>query len=311
MRHESFTKAARELSLTQSAVHRQVTGLERFLGVKLFRRTRHGIALTDAGLSYGRQVARRLDAIERDTLAVIGGGDAAGSLDLAVVPTFAARWLVPRLAEFRALHPDIVVNLETRTRPFLFSESDFDAAIYAGTPADIANWPGTLAIALMPERAVPVCAPALADADGALSPACIARLPLLQQSTRPYAWRRWFEAQGVEGVRDLDGARFDLFSMLAVAAARGMGVALVPRMLVLPELARGELVVACDRPLDEGRAYHLLLPERKAGNPALERFGTWLRGQAAQAHEAQAGNAGAIGATRPDGVDASRPVAGG
>ena len=292
MRHESFTRAAGELSLTQSAVHRQVTGLERFLGVKLFRRSRHGISLTDAGLGYGRLVARRLDAIERDTLAVIGRGGASGSIELAVVPTFAARWLVPRLADFRAAHPEIVVNLETSTRPFLFADTDFDAALYAGTPADIANWPGTVAIPLMPERVVPVCSPGLAGPRGRLSPARIGALPLLQQSTRPYAWRRWFEAQGVEGVRDLDGPRFDLFSMLAVAAARGMGVALVPGMLVEAELARGELVVPCDRPLEEGRAYHLVLPERKAGNPALERFREWLLAEAGAAGDASRPGAG-------------------
>jgi len=275
-RHESFTKAAHELALTQSAVYRQVTGLEDFLGVKLFRRARHGIVLTEAGLNYSRLVARRLDAVERDTLAVIGRGEASGVIDLAVVPTFAARWLLPRLQAFRDRHPGIVVNLETSTRPFLFADTDFDAALYAGTPADIANWPGTVAIALMPEIVVPVCSPTLIAPRRRLTPAQVAALPLLQQSTRPYAWRQWFEAQGVTGARDLDGPRFDLFSMLAVAAARAMGAALMPTMLIEAELARGELVAPCDRPLHGGRSYHLVMPERKAGSPALERFRDWL-----------------------------------
>jgi DNA-binding transcriptional LysR family regulator len=275
-RHESFTKAAHELALTQSAVYRQVTGLEDFLGVKLFRRARHGIVLTEAGQNYSRLVARRLDAVERDTLAVIGRGEASGVIDLAVVPTFATRWLLPRLQAFRDRHPGIVVNLETSTRPFLFADTDFDAALYAGTPADIANWPGTVAIALMPEIVVPVCSPSLIAPRKRLTPAQVAALPLLQQSTRPYAWRQWFEAQGVTGARDLDGPRFDLFSMLAVAAARAMGAALMPTMLIEAELARGELVVPCDRPLHGGRSYHLVMPERKAGSPALERFRDWL-----------------------------------
>jgi len=160
-RHESFTKAADELALTQSAVCRQVAGLEDFLGVKLFRRSRHGIVLTEAGIGYGRLVARRLDAIERDTLSVIGRGGASGTVDLAVVPTFATRWLLPRMPRFQVLHPEVVVNMETRTRPFLFAETDFDAALYAGTPSDLANWPGTQAIPLMPEIVVPVCSPKL------------------------------------------------------------------------------------------------------------------------------------------------------
>ena len=275
-RHESFTKAAQELSLTQSAVYRQVVGLEALLGVKLFRRARHGIVLTEAGQNYSRMVARQLDAVERDALAVIGRGEASGAVELAVVPTFATRWLLPRLPDFRARHPGIVVNLESRTRPFAFADTGFDAAIYAGTPADIANWPGTIAKALMPEIVVPVCAPSLVAPHTQLTPAQLAGLPLLQQSTRPYAWRQWFEANGVADAPDLHGPRFDLFSMLAVAAAQGMGVALMPRMLVEAELARGELVVPCQRPLHGGRAYHLVVPEKRVGNPALARFGDWL-----------------------------------
>jgi DNA-binding transcriptional LysR family regulator len=275
-RHESFTRAAAELVLTQSAVYRQVTGLETFLGVKLFRRSRHGIVLTEAGAAYARLAARRLDALEDDALSVIGGTGAAGALELAVVPTFATRWLLPRLPAFRALHPEITVSLETRTRPFLFGETDFDAALYAGTASDLANWPGTVAIPLLPEVVVPVCAPGLIAPRRRIAPNQLAALPLLQQSTRPYAWRQWFEAQAVTGVRDLDGPRFELFSMLAVAASHGMGVALMPTLLVEDELARGELVVPCDRPLHGGRAYHLVVPERKAGSPALERFRDWL-----------------------------------
>ena len=279
-RHESLTKAAHELALTQSAVWRQVAGLESLLGVKLFRRSRHGIVLTDAGLGYSRLVQRRLDALERDTLTVAGRGTAAGAVDLAVVPTFATRWLLPRLADFRARHPGIVVNLESSVRPFPFADTDFDAALYAGTPADIANWAGTSAIALMPEIVVPACAPSLLAPRRRLTPQQLAGLPLLQQSTRPYAWRQWFEAQGVEGARDLDGPRFDLFSMLAVAASRGMGVALMPAMLIEAELARGELVVPCDRPLHGGRSYHLVVPERRAASTALAHLRDWLVEQA-------------------------------
>ena len=275
-RHESFTKAAGELALTQSAVQRQVAGLQDFLGVKLFRRARHGIVLTEAALGYSRLVARRLDAMERDTLVVAGRGEAAGSIDLAVVPTFATRWLMPRLPAFHALHPGIDINFETSTRPFLFADRDFDAAVYAGTAADVANWPGTSATPLLIEEVVPVCAASLIAPRRRIGAAQIALLPLLQQSTRPYAWRQWFEAQGVIGVRDREGPRFDLFSMLAEAATQGMGVALMPTMLIEAELARGELVVPCDRPLRGERSYYLVVPERKIGNPVLEQFRNWL-----------------------------------
>src|SRR5690606_21423348 len=136
-----------------------------------------------------RQVSPRLDAIERDTLAVMAHQGTADALDLAVVPTFATRWLIPRLGGFQARHPEIVVNMSTQTRPFLFDQTEFDAAIYFGD----AGWPGTEAHFLMHEYPVPVCSPALVGTREGMTPAEVAGLPLLQQSTRPYAWRQWFE----------------------------------------------------------------------------------------------------------------------
>jgi DNA-binding transcriptional LysR family regulator len=117
-RHESYTRAAQELSLTQSAVSRQIQALEEFLGVQLFRRTRHGVVLTPAGAHYGRQVARWLQGLERDTLDVMAHQGEGGTLSLAAVPTFATRWLIPRLPQLAQAHPDIVVHIDTQTRPF-------------------------------------------------------------------------------------------------------------------------------------------------------------------------------------------------
>jgi DNA-binding transcriptional LysR family regulator len=119
-RHASFTEAANELALTQSAVCRQIAGLEDFLGLKLFRRSRRGVVLTEAGAAYHRQVAKRLDEVERDTLDLMARQGRGGTLELAVVPTFGTRWLLPRLPDFARKHPDITLNLSSRTRPFLF-----------------------------------------------------------------------------------------------------------------------------------------------------------------------------------------------
>jgi len=278
-RHQSFTRAADELALTQSAICRQIAGLEDFLGVALFRRTRRGVQLTEAGESYGRQIAPRLDALERDTLSMMAHHGAGGALELAVVPTFATRWLLPRLGGFQAQNPEIVVNMSTQTRPFLFDQTEFDAAIYFGD----AGWPGTEAHFLMHEFAVPVCSPALPGAREGMAPAEIALLPLLQQSTRPYAWRQWFEAAGVEAARDMAGMRLELFSMLAQAAIERMGVALIPPFLIQQELAAGLLMTPCRRSFPSTRAYYLIVPERKAERPALTRFREWL---VATAHSA-------------------------
>ncbi len=278
-RHESYTRAAQELALTQSAVSRQIGALEDFLGIALFRRTRHGVALTPEGADYARQIAPRLQALERDTLDAMSRQGTAGSIALAAVPTFATRWLLPRLPGLAAQHPELVVHIETRTRPFLFAETGFDAALYSGTREQVANWAGTRATALIEEEVVPVCAPGLLGRQAPRTPAELAELPLLQQSTRPEAWRQWFEAMDVDTALALSGPRYELYSMTAAAAAQGLGLALVPRLLIEAELARGELVVACPRPLRSGRTYWLVMPERSEPRPALAAFAAWLQGQ--------------------------------
>ena len=280
-RHESYTRAAQELSLTQGAVSRRIAAIEAFVGVKLFRRTRHGVALTAAGAAYARQVAGRLDGLERDTLDVMSGG-AETALHLASVPTFAARWLVPRFGSFVAAHRDITVHIDTRTRPFLFSDTPYHAALYAGTEEQARNWPGTRTTMLMTEMVVPIASPQFAARRRIWRPADLARAPLLQQSTRPDAWRQWFEAFAVEAPAALHGPRYELFSMLASAAVCGLGVALLPAMLVRAELMRNELVILCDRPIGSRRAYYVVTPETAAPVRALASFVAWLQDEVAR-----------------------------
>jgi DNA-binding transcriptional LysR family regulator len=277
-RHQSFTKAAKELSLTQSAVCRQIAGLEDFLGVGLFRRTRQGVRLTEAGASYGRQVAGRLDEVERDTLSVMARQGAGTAIELAVVPSFATKWLLPRLAAFLQDHPETSVSMDTRTRPFLFDDTDFDAAIYFGD----AGWPGTQAHFLMHEYSVPVCSPRLIAGHPLRNADDIAGLPLLQQSTRPYAWRQWFAAQGVQSAHDMRGPRFELFSMLAQAAIHDMGVALIPPMLIEEELASGRLVAASAHGYSSDKGYYFIHPDDKSETRAFQAFREWLCGEAAR-----------------------------
>ncbi len=273
-RHESFTKASVELSLTQGAVCRQIASLEDFLGVELFRRSKRGVKLTEAGLSYSRRVATQLDAVERDTLSVMGQ-QGSNVLELAVVPTFGTQWLLPRLKHFQALHPDITVNLTNRTRPFLFADTEFDAAIYFGD----GDWSGTQAHALMQEAPVPVCSPATLAGSATLSCDELARMPLLQQTTRPYAWRQWFGSLGMNVSRDMTGPRYELFSMLAQAAMHDMGVALIPPFLITRELEEGRLQVCNPHALTSDKAYQLMIPERKVESASLQAFRDWLVGE--------------------------------
>lgn len=274
-RHESFTKAAQELSLTQGAICRQIASLEEFLSVELFRRSRRGVKLTEAGLSYSRRVATQLDAVERDTLSVMGQ-QGANVIELAVVPTFGTQWLLPRLKDFQQKHPDVTVNLTNRTRPFLFADTDFDAAIYFGD----ADWSGTESHRLMGENPMAVCSPGLLDKKTSLTPAEIAELPLLQQTTRPYAWRQWFNSQHLNIPRDMTGPRYELFSMLAQAAMHDMGIALIPPFLIQRELAEKRLVIANAQALSSLKAYYLMIPERKVESASLKAFRDWLVNQA-------------------------------
>lgn len=275
-RHESFTKAAMELSLTQSAICRQIGSLEAFLNVELFRRSRRGVKLTEAGLSYSRRVATQLDAVERDTLSVMGH-QGTNVIELAVVPTFGTQWLLPRLKDFQRSHPDVTINLTNRTRPFLFADTDFDAAIYFGD----AEWSGTESHRLMGENPMPVCSPALLKGHSHLTAADLAEMPLLQQTTRPYAWRQWFSTMDMNIPRDMTGPRYELFSMLAQAAMHDMGVALIPPFLIQRELAEKRLVIANKHALSSIKAYYLMIPERKVESASLKAFRDWLVDQAA------------------------------
>ncbi|MCW2316690.1 LysR family glycine cleavage system transcriptional activator [Rhodoblastus acidophilus] len=271
-RHDSFTKAAEELGLTQGAVCRRIAQLEDHLGVPLFVRLPRGVKLSEAGESYSRRIALRLDEIERDTLALMSQPSRGVTLELAVMPTFATRWLLPRLARFYAKNPDISLNLSTQTRPFLFDGSGFDAALYFG----LAGWPGTQAHLLMHEDSYPVCCPSLLKRRKSLTPEQIAELPLIQQATRPYAWRDWFSARGLLVPRDMMGMRMELFSMSAQAAMLGTGVALIPAMLIEEELREGRLAIANAHAHRDDKAYHLIVPEHSAASEPLARLRDWL-----------------------------------
>lgn len=271
-RNQSFTKAAEELSLTQSAICRQIANLEEFLGVKLFKRDRQGVRLTEAGNNYFRRVTVRLDELERDTLDLMGDHRSDNTIELAVVPTFGARWLMPRIPSFREHYPGITLNLTNRTRPFLFADTQFDAAIYFGD----GDWPGTTTYPLMHENPVPVCSPALISPKASLSPEDIPEYPLLQQTTRPYAWREWFGSAGLKVSRDMAGPRYELFTMLAQAAIHEMGIALIPPFLIHEELESKRLICPTAHSFDSRWAYHFVLPNKNSENRAVCAFRDWL-----------------------------------
>jgi DNA-binding transcriptional LysR family regulator len=271
-RHVSFTRSADELALTQSAVGRQVASLEEYLGVPLFNRFKKRLSLTEVGQVYAKQVRENLVRMERDALAAMAHRSAGGILELAVIPTFGTRWLIPRLPQFYAEHQGITVNLATRAEPFLFTDTQFDAAIHFGDPV----WPGAIAKHLFGEEMTAVCSPQLLKGRPLLEPREVSNFTLLHQSARPDAWRQWLAQAGIHDVDCMRGQRYELFSMLVEAARAGLGIALVPRFLVSQELSTGELMRPCDVALSRDKGYYLVYPESKQNSPLLRVFESWL-----------------------------------
>lgn len=281
-RHLSFSRAAAELHLTQGAISRQIRQLEEGLGLALFERVNQRVFLTDAGRVYLKDVQKVLADLTEATRHVRGYAGSAGTLNLAVLPTFAIRWLLPRLPGFLATHPDATVHFSVRLAPFDFAAEPLDAAIHHGE----GTWPGAVCEYLCLEEVIPVAAPAWRDRHRVHRPEDLAAAPLLHQSTRPAAWHDWFARAGIEDAPGFRGQRFDQFGMIIEAAGAGLGAALVPRFLAEAELASGKLVVLFDRPLRSGTGYWFVYPEAKAGSTLVRAFGDWLKTEAGSDPEA-------------------------
>jgi DNA-binding transcriptional LysR family regulator len=266
----SATAAAEELSLSHSAVSRQLKVLEDQIGVPMFRRQGKGLALTPAGSEYAQSVRDCLHDLARASLKIKLGGQSA-SLTLATLPAFGMRWLGPRLRDFTAAHPDIMVHIGTRLSPFDFNRDKFDAAIHFGQR----DWPGVDYLELVRERVIPACAPALIGGRRP-EPADLLAMPLLHLESRPGAWEEWFEAHGCHPGQ-LRGMLFDQFVPMAEAAALGFGVALLPEFLARAEFALGRLVPASAGYLDIAASYYLVWPSNSEPGQPLDLFLNWFR----------------------------------
>jgi DNA-binding transcriptional LysR family regulator len=217
------------------------------------------------------QVRELLDRLERDSLYLMGQPIEGASIDIAAIPTFATRWLIPRLKRFQDRHPNITVHIAERMDPFILAGSGFDAAIHFEHPA----WAGMHLHRLLEEVLVPVCSPALlADAGANLS---LDELPRLHRRQNPDAWQLYAQEAGIVLTNSAVGARYDLHSMLIEAALAGLGVALVPRLYVGAELEQGRLVA----PWPDGKAiaknFCLVLPEPiELSEAPLQAFAKWM-----------------------------------
>jgi LysR family transcriptional regulator, regulator of gene expression of beta-lactamase len=270
-RHLSFTAAAEELGVTQSAVSHQIKALEGRLGVALFRRTPRGLVVTDEALALAPTLTETFDRLSR-LLAQFGHGKRRETLTLSVVGSFALGWLMPRLRDFEQAHPFVDLRMMTNNNRVDVVGERLDAAIRFGHGA----WNGMAAMKLLDGEMTPLCAPAIAAQ--LATPADLARVPLLR-SFRGQDWLAWLKAAGAEHV-PLTGPMFDSSHLMAEAAARGHGVAILPHALFADDIASGRLV----RPFDvtiAHDAYYLVHPKAQDLSPALTSFMGWLAEQIA------------------------------
>lgn len=277
-RHQSFARAAAELNLTESAISRQIATLEGYLNQRLFSREKKQVALTAAGRRYAQGIRPSLDDIEAQTLAVMGGASGGGVLELAVIPTFASRWLLPRLPDFRSKHPLIKVNIAERPDPFVFRGTPFDLALHFDDP----SWEGVEKVHLFDEEVVPVVSPRHFDVTSISGAEDFLQVPLLVKRSRPEAWQRWFELAQVSVEAPEPAMRFELYSTVIEAVKAGLGAGLVPRFYVRDDVRRCELAMPVDLAIKHEKRYCLLYPSHRSLSPVVAIFRDWVVSRAAE-----------------------------
>ena len=278
-RHLSFTKAAEELHVTPAAISHQIKALEEQLGVPLFRRLTRALRLTQAGQAALPPMRDGFDSLA-DAVDLLRAHENSGALTVSLDPSFAAKWLVPRLDRFRAALPDLDVRLDATDKLTDFQRDNVDLAIRYGS----GNYPGLEVERLLSEEIFPVCSPKLLDGPAPLAqPSDLRHHTLIhlewdsENVTAPN-WRMWLLAAGIHDINYTRGPVFSMTTLALQAAIEGQGVALASSFLVADDLAAGRLVVpfdlsVCD-PLDF--AYHVVVPKRTADLPKVVAFKTWL-----------------------------------
>ncbi|ALS61133.1 LysR substrate-binding domain-containing protein [Pandoraea norimbergensis] len=273
-RHQNFAQAAQELALTHGAVCKRVNELEGHLGVALFERVKQRLVLTPAGAEYAKRIRVHLDQIRRDTLDVVQQGRET-ELEIAVGVTFAAQWLIPRLDDFYASTRDVRLHIIGRDQPVFFDDSAFDATIYFSTRL----WPGMPGTALITDDTLMlVAAPRLLAGRSLLSNDEIAALSWICVRDLPRAWDDWLATQDAAQLKPQRSAqRYDMFIMAINAAVAGLGVALLPRVLIERELASGTLVQAHAHTLANPQTIYFSYPAQRRDWAPLQQFDAWLR----------------------------------
>ncbi len=291
-RHLSFSRAAEELFVTPAAVSQQVKLLEDHLGHVLFRRTNRALLLTDEGQAL---LPRLLESfvLMGEALAGLESMGDTGILTVSMAPSFAAKWLVPRLEGFQALHPEIDVRVTASMNLVSFADDGVDCAIRYG----LGQYPGLVVERLLSESVVPVCSPGLLGARKArLTAAFLDGMTLLhddspEQDASCPDWGMWLRAAGIGGIDARRGLHFNQASLVLEAAASGRGVALAKAQLAAEDIRRGRLVRLFDVSQPVAFAYYFVSPPAKAGQRKVALFREWIMGEASAGQAPAPGDA--------------------
>ena len=284
-RHMNFSRAADELSVTPGAVSQQIQNLEDYIGAALFKRTSKGLLLTDAAqtaLPALREAFDRLGEAASLLTAAVDGR----RVTVSAAPSFAAKWLVPRLGRFEAAHPEVDVWLSAGMELVDFASGEIDMAIRYGA----GRYPGLEVTRLMSETVIPVASPGLVAERSLLLPEDLAHHTLLHDGS-PDAdescpdWVMWLTARGIKGVDGNRGPRFNQSSLVIEAAMNGRGVALAKRALAQADIDAGRLVAPMQITTAVDFAYYLVHPKAKGRLSQVKAFAAWVTAEA-NAHEA-------------------------
>jgi LysR family transcriptional regulator, glycine cleavage system transcriptional activator len=275
-RHESFTRAADELCVTQGAVSQQVKALEAELAIKLFNRERQRLVITEAGRDYLNVIRDALDRIAIGTEKLLERQNA-GVLTVSTSPDFASKWLVHRLGHFAEAHTGIDLRVSATLHHVDFAREEVDLAVRHGD----GNWPGLDTVKLCSEQLFAVCSPKLLSGRRRVrQPTDIVKLPLIHTESRT-DWTRWLQAAGVGDAQVTHGPVLNRASMAIDAAINGQGIALARTTLAAFDLINGRLVRPFAESLRLSKGYWILCPKATATLPKIVTFRDWLLAEAA------------------------------
>jgi LysR family transcriptional regulator, glycine cleavage system transcriptional activator len=280
-RHGNFSRAAEEIHVTHGAISHQVRALEEELGVPLFARHGKRISITPEGERFATTLRKALTDIAAAAAALQADGKQK-RLTVTALPSFAARWLSPRLGQFIELHPDMEVMLQSSSQLTDFVRESVDIGVRFGR----GNYPGLVVEKIMDDYYYPVASPHFNKGKLPLTPEKLAQHPLLRCEMEP--WTPWFRAAGLDFLEPTGGLVFQDSSMLVRAAVEGHGIALARHAIAVSDIESGELVRLFDIAIRTPQSYYLVCPPESLRKPHVQAFRNWLLGEVAKLAQPEA-----------------------